>query len=212
MPGWPNAWISGSAPMYVGQETFIGFNYSSNSVPTDDKASNVYMCQTWNPSKVQVREFVQSVEFTYGDAGDVEYGVISEDLDSVPKVSMCGRFGDDKSGVSFFSDLDDAKTYALSINASVNAMRMYIPELATGKDVKYGYGEFVPVSIATTGQVFSFGATSDNWAAGRQDRSYTLTPGLLSHTITAIPSSTAPNAEDHITITTKTYFIYLYHQ
>lgn len=205
LPGWPNAWISGSAPMYVGQETLIGFNYSSNSVPTDDKASNVYMCQTWNPSKVQVREFVQSVEFTYGDAGDVEYGVISEDLDSVPKVSMCGRFGDDKSGVSFFSDLDDAKTYALSINASVNAMRMYIPELATGKDVKYGYGEFVPVSIATTGQVFSFGATSDNWAAGRQDRSYALTPGLLSHALTAEPSSTNPGKEDHITITTKTY-------
>ena len=30
-------------------------------------------------------------------------------------------------------------------------------------------------------------------------------PGLLSHTLTAIPSSTNPGKEDHITITTKTY-------
>ena len=34
---------------------------------------------------------------------------------------------------------------------------------------------------------------------------HTLVPGLLSHTLTAEPSSTNPGKEDHITITTKTY-------
>ena len=86
---------------------------------------------------------------------------------------------------------------------------MYInsDRLVNGRDIGVGT---VPMHILdnqndTTYRLLASSRSAD-WSGNTDSSSYqTLVPGLLSHTITAKPSSTSPNTEDHITITPKTY-------
>lgn len=223
-PGWPYMYSNGW-PVYVGQRTLLGDWIQLNTVPSDNYATNLNYCTTFNPgdtglisgfTKDDGNSSIISPTYDY----KVQYGIIGTDMSVLPSSSQqyCGKVGDENipGQMMFFDTLEEANAYAKQNSLAVNAMRLWSDRVISGaRDGRLGAFEVVPTgrneSIATI--KLSASATTNEWNV-RNDgtssdtpkvSSYTLTPGLLSHTITAIPFSTAPNAEDHITITTKTY-------
>ena len=161
----------------------------------------------------------------------VEYGIIGDDTATLPSSSKlsCGIYkndsrnvvnSDSEAGRAFFDTLEEANAYARERGLAVNAVRLWSARtLANFRDGKMTDAGVVfthdTVKNVTTNYPAQFysSATSDQWdtrhSGGDSDNPFAysplLTPGLLSHTLTAIPSSTNPGKEDHITITTKTY-------
>ena len=226
-PGWVSYYAS-YQPVYTGETVSLGNWVQLNTNPAGNIVNNLMFCSTWNPSQVVlVSEFVKSDESSYKNIiiGDykAQYGIIGADMSVLPSSSQqyCGKVGDENipGQMVFFDTLEEANTYAKQNGLAVNAMRLWSAETTSGlRDGVLGGFDMALISTTntTTGLreiKYNASATSDEWThtsdGADSDAPHvitqTLTPGLLSHTITAIPSSTAPNAEDHITITTKTY-------
>ena len=230
---WKDFWSS-DQPVYIGENAYLGPWLQINGVPGRSESTNLNYCVTWDPSIVRLLEPLQqspSWSGTYrgavlADYG-VEYGIITTSSASgAPSSarSSCGIYKNDERSSEldsdnnrvFFSTLDEANRYAMENNLSVNAARLWSAKtIANYRDLKIADAKWlflsnVPYNIYAR---FSSSSTSDQWDkrdnGASSDNPYswgpTITPGLLSHTLTAIPSSTNPGKEDHITITTKTY-------
>lgn len=208
-------WISNS-PTYVGQSMGqMSPTLQYNIIPTGDYSTNAYICTTWNPSLSRITSSFEKTGALQSNYR-VQYGIIGADVSAMPSSSQqyCGKVGDKNvSGQHmFFDTLEEANQYAKDNNLAVNAMRLWSEKtLANTRDARLGYVNFSNMgddNSAENPQAVRFYAsiTSDQWSADVPAQWYSrLTPGLLSHTLTAIPSSTNPGKEDHITITTKTY-------
>lgn len=222
--GWDTFWDD-NRPVYSGQQVQVGLFIQQNTVPTSNRATNLYYCATWNPSVLRLDgDFNKAPSNNSGvilSDYAVEYGVIGTNLDTTYSSAQatCGRYGDGKA--SFFASLDEADEYATSHNLKVNAIRLWSAETKSGVRVgQLGKLLFRPTSImndsneARAVRMYASGVTNEwneryvgNHATSDGPRlwEHNLAPGLLSHTITAEPSSTAPNTEEHITITPTTY-------
>ena len=225
--GWDTFWDSSARPVYGGQAAWVGLYLSQNTVPTSDRATDLYYCATWNPSVMQLAQgFVKAVP-GQDSAGviladyAVEYGVIGANTNTTYSSSQgtCGKYGDGKA--SFFTSLSQANEYAAEHGLMVNAIRLWSAETKSGVRVgRLGKLLFRPTTAATLDggiinvRMYSSGVTNE-WnqryigsttsSDASQPWNKSLAPGLLSHSITAEPSSAAPNSEDHITITPTTY-------
>ena len=208
-------WIS-NFPTYVGQSMGqMSPTLQYNIIPTGDYSTNAYICTTWNPSLSRITssfEKTGALQSSY----HVQYGTIGTDMSVIPLSSQqyCGKVGDENvpGQMMFFDTLEEASQYAKDNNLAVNAMRLWSEKtLANTRDARLGYVDFSNMgddnSVENLQAVrFYASIASDQWSADTPAQWYSrLTPGLLSHTLTAIPSSTNPGKEDHITITTKTY-------
>ena len=230
---WRDFWSS-DQPVYIGENAYLGPWLQINGVPGRSESTNLNYCVTWDPSTVRLLEPLQQSPSWSGayrgavlaDYG-VEYGIITTSSASgAPSSarSSCGIYKNDERSSEldsdnnrvFFSTLDEANRYAMENNLSVNAARLWSAKtIANYRDLKIADAKWlflsnVPYNIHAR---FSSSSTSDQWDkrdnGASSDNPYswgpTITPGLLSHTLTAIPSSTNPGKEGHITITTKTY-------
>ena len=207
--GWINAW-NNDGVVYIGENLPLRLLLTGNYVP-DNYATNVNLCVAWNTSMTSVNSVSNQVTGnTGGKAWSVEWGVVQADSSGTPALdSGCGEVGDAASSVTFFADRTDAQSYAESAGRSINALRIKIDQVIAGRDIPLGnlattiigasdyYAKIIPTTY--------YKASSDQYVSSLASRTYRLVPGLLSHTITAKPSSTSPNTEDHITITPKTY-------
>ena len=221
--GWINFLNSTGTPVYIGQKLTLGNWIQLNTVPASENniATNLNYCTSWNPSEMRLTsEFGKSNDLILSDY-KVQYGIIGTDMSVLPSSSQqyCGKVGDENipGQHMFFDTLEEANQYAKDNNLAVNAMRLWSAETKTG--VRDGYlGSFHVTRISKSEKKvkFNVSGTTDEWSYRSQAddatssdtplaTSYNVTPGLLSHTLTAIPSSTNPGKEDHITITTKTY-------
>ncbi len=199
-PGWRNDHLTISGPLYAG-ESMPFSPYVTSTTYSSQYASNLSYCITWNPLDYDIVEYNPTAWLTKQTA---EYGVIGDDMSVRPSSFECGA---GRGGV-FFDELNTAKDYAQANSLKVNALRINVSELTNIVNGVPGNVQFVVAN--NDGQqrhaALELFARTDQW----QSNVYTsfspiLTPGLLSHTLTAIPSSTNPGKEDHITITTKTY-------
>lgn len=207
--GWINAW-NNDGVVYIGENLPLRLLLTGNYVP-DNYATNVNLCVAWNTSMTSVNSVSNQVTGnTGGKAWSVEWGVVQADSSGTPALdSGCGEVGDAASNVTFFADRTDAQSYAESAGRSINALRIKIDQVIAGRDISLGnlattiigasdyYAKIIPTTY--------YKASNDQYVSSLASRTYRLVPGLLSHTITAKPSSTSPNTEDHITITPKTY-------
>ena len=208
-------WISNS-PTYVGQSMGqMSPTLQYNIIPTGDYSTNAYICTTWNPSLSKITSSFEKTGALQSNYR-IQYGIIGTDVSAMPSSSQqyCGKVGDENipGQLMFFDTLEEANQYAKDNNLAVNAMRLWSEKtLANTRDARLGYVNFSNMgndnSVESLQAVrFYASITSDQWSADVPEQWYSrLTPGLLSHTLTAIPSSTNPGKEDHITITTKTY-------
>ena len=222
-PGWADFWTA-NRPIYTGQSYVnIAPTLQTNIVIGGDITTNLQYCVAWKPSQYAIVSGLSKTEDRYLILSDykAQYGIIGTDMSVLPSSSQqyCGKVGDENipGQMMFFDTLEEANTYAKQNGLAVNAMRLWSAETKAGiRDGRLGVADFAVVGDSldtTTSAPFNVSATSDQWdkrdSGIDSDLPYqwgpVLTPGLLSHTITAIPSSTAPNAEDHIAITTKTY-------
>ena len=217
--GWKD-YYSQMHPIYTGEYIDLGSWIQLNTVPSGSFATNLHYCATFNENDLRIAEPFsdRSDSVISGDYG-VQYGVVADpdsgwsDADTL----MCGEYGDGRAG--FVDDLADAYLSATSTGQIVNAMRLWSSKVNSG--MRNGaLGDFVAVPIRSSDSVIPLAvnasAITDQWntrsisvnalnSSNPTAFQMALTPGLLSHTLTAIPSSTNPGKEDHITITTKTY-------
>ena len=221
--GWINFLNSTGAPVYIGQKLTLGNWIQLNTVPASENniATNLNYCTSWNPSEMRLTsEFGKSNDLILSDY-KVQYGTIGTDMSVLPSSSQqyCGKVGDENipGQMMFFDTLEEANQYAKDNNLAVNAMRLWSAETKTG--VRDGYlGSFHVTRISKSEKKvkFNVSGTTNEWSYRSQAddatssdtplaTSYNVASGLLSHTLAAIPSSTNPGKEDHITITTKTY-------
>ena len=194
-------------------------------------STNLNYCVSWDPSLIDIRkgffevdqEDISSSAYPPIILSDykVQYGIIGTDMSVLPSSSQqyCGKVGDENipGQMMFFDTLEEANTYAKQNSLAVNAMRLWSAETeANVRDGRLGGVEMISgANNASENKLVSFNvsATTDQWTLDSDGKSSdnpyrwgaTLTPGLLSHTLTAEPSSTNPGKEGHITITTKTY-------
>ncbi len=199
-PGWSNDHLTTRGPLYAG-ESMPFSPYVTSTTYSSQYASNLSYCITWNPLDYDIVEYNPTAWLS---TQTVEYGVMGDDMSVRPSSFECGTEG----GGVFFNELSSAKNYAQANNLKVNALRINVPQLA---NVIGGVPGNIYFVVADNGNQQHYAALelfakTDQW----QGNVYTsfspiITPGLLSHTLTAIPSSTNPGKEDHITITTKTY-------
>ncbi len=223
-PGWPYMY-SNSWPVYAGQQTLLGDWIQLNTVPSGNYATNLNYCTTFNPSNTRLisgftkNDGYPSIIPSNSDY-KVQYGIIGTDMSVLPSSSQqyCGKVGDENipGQHMFFDTLEEANQYAKDNNLAVNAMRLWSDKVVSGsRDGRLGAFEAAPTGRGknTTTIELNASGTTNEWdersdGTGSDSPSvstYRLTPGLLSHTLTAIPSSTNPGKEDHITISTKTY-------
>ena len=222
--GWNVFLNSSGTPIYVGQDVALGNWIQLNTVPTsvDNVATNLHYCTTWNPSLTRlISEFDERGSPLILSDYRVQYGTIGTDMSVLPSSSQqyCGKVGDENipGQMMFFDTLEEANQYAKDNNLAVNAMRLWSAETRSGmRDGHLGsfhvtriseLGESTKLNVSGTTNEWSYRGQADNATSSDAPNrtSYGFTPGLLSHTLTAIPSSTNPGKEDHITITTKTY-------
>lgn len=201
-PGSMGGHISGQ-PFYVGENITLNIDAQYNVVPTSSYATDYEFCTTWNPTQYYITgEYVPRTS-NLGSSVSAKYGVIGNEINARPSSSIvnCVSQG------HFFDSLEEARSYANSVDMEVNALYINSDRLVNGRDIGVGT---VPMHILdnqndTTYRLLASSRSAD-WSGNTDSSSYqTLVPGLLSHTITAKPSSTSPNTEDHITITPKTY-------
>ena len=223
---WDNWWTD-SKPVYVGENVKLATWIQLNTVPAsiDNVSNNLNFCTTWNPAQGAMNTPAKKVEPSDEAASSIlsdysiQYGIIGTDMSILPSSSQqyCGKVGDENipGQMMFFNTLDEANQYAKEHNLKVNAMRLWSAKTrANLRDTLQLYFDLVPVSASTPSNVtLNASATTNEWDKRENGassdtpstRTYNLTPGLLSHTITAVPSSNAPNTTEHITITPKTY-------
>ena len=197
--GWSDGYAQ-YGPVYVG-ESFGANPMVTTRVLEEAYAKNYYGCMAWNVDSYHLDRITEIPV----SGLSVEYGVIKEPISSTGLASQCGQYGDSQSGTSFFSSLDGARDYAKDTGASVNAIRFYINRLNNGTNKRMLTAKvLVSGGIGNSGNISIIGKT-DNWLANQSTLDARIVPGLFFHTITAVPSSNAPNTTDHVTITPKTY-------
>ena len=195
--GWESAYDP-FGPVYIGENIHLVAMVTSR-VLENNYTTNLTGCIAWNNDIYRFDDIIVSLSDL-----NIEYGAIG-DVSSDNIASKCGKLGDSLLNDTFFSDLDEAREYADSRGTGINAIRYRRNQLNNITNAEVLRSKVVVVNETGDRRVFHL-AQSDDWGSTINSRfSTVLTPGLLSHTITAIPSSTAPNTEDHITITTKTY-------
>lgn len=228
--GWSDFWDT-QQPIYIGERIKLGAWLQINAVPGQSMSTNLNYCVSWDPSLIDIREeFFEADQEDISSSAyppimlsdyKAQYGIIGTDMSVLPSSSQqyCGKVGDENipGQMMFFDTLEEANTYAKQNGLAVNAMRLWSAETeANIRDGRLGGVEMISgANNALENKLVNFNtsATTDQWTLGSDGKSsdnpyrwgVTLTPGLLSHTITAEPSSTNPGKEDHITITTKTY-------
>ena len=200
--GWASSYTT-EGPLYTGQYTNGPSLIATTKVLDKSYSNNVNICIAWSGDEYSIGEITKSI-----DGAETEYGVA--DLDEVNENNGCGTVGDSKTNRTFFADYNEAKLSASDADSSINAIRIHIDRLANGTNSKI---VDLPITVRKPNiskseetVIYSY-VTSDDWVNSTSPDVFKpiLTPGLLSHTLTAIPSSTNPGKEDHITITTKTY-------
>ena len=220
--GWKSFWDN-NYPVYTGESLTIDANISMSAVTQGSTASNLQYCVAWSPAQYTLSSDFTWNKSTVSSSYSVQYGIIGTDMSILPSSSQqyCGKYGDTniENQRMFFNTLEEANAYAKQHNLKVNAMRLWSKEVKAGiRDVTVGQFKAVTVgrSEGVINATMSAAAITDQWNARNQSnnaassdtpavRTYKLIPGLLSHTITAVPSSNAPNTTDHVTITPKTY-------
>ena len=215
--GWIGSYVG--QPVYTGEYIYKLQSRVDNIFYSGDTATNVNYCNTWNPSVARTGSSYSPIN----SSSIVQYGIIGTDMSVLPSSSQqyCGKVGDENipGQHMFFDTLEEANAYAKQNNLAVNAIRVYTPSVSFSGDNYFLIGEWdMKIFGSENKQVMyaNASATLDQWVyrdATSNDLTDTpksvispiIVPGLLSHTLTAIPSSTNPGKEDHITITTKTY-------
>lgn len=215
--GWTGSYVG--QPVYTGEYIYKLQSRVDNIFYSGDTATNVNYCNTWNPSVARTDSSYSPIN----SSSIVQYGIIGTDMSVLPSSSQqyCGKVGDENipGQHMFFDTLEEANAYAKQNNLAVNAIRVYTPSVSFSGDNYFLIGEWdMKIFGSENKQVMYANAstTLDQWVyrnATSNDLTDTpksvispiIVPGLLSHTLTAIPSSTNPGKEDHITITTKTY-------
>ena len=215
--GWTGSYVG--QPVYTGEYIYKLQSRVDNIFYSGDMATNVNYCNTWNPSVARTDSSYSPIN----SSSIVQYGIIGTDMSVLPSSSQqyCGKVGDENipGQHMFFDTLEEANAYAKQNNLAVNAIRVYTPSVSFSGDNNFLVGEWnMKIFGSENKQVMyaNASATLDQWVyrdATSNDLTDTpksvispiIVPGLLSHTLTAIPSSTNPGKEDHITITTKTY-------
>ena len=225
--GWTDNWGDGNA-IYAGQKVRLGAWIQLNTIPSslDNVSTNLNYCVTWNPNEANIDD--EATKATDVNSGSilsdykVQYGVTGTDMSVLPSSSQqyCGKVGDENipGQHMFFDTLEEANQYAKENNLAVNAMRLWSAKtranIRDGQTITFDYVPIMAQGSSINNVRLNASATTSEWNTRKSysvssdspsPRSYRLTPGLLSHTLTAIPSSTNPGKEDHITITTKTY-------
>lgn len=191
--------------IYRGRKTTANITMRKISSAAGDKITNVYQCYTWNPQTVAIDGEVSFGDLVTGQS--IEYGVVGNDFTVVPDSSgdNCGRYGDSLTGQKFFKTLAEARSYASAHNAQVNAFRVHIPSMTnmTG----WSQIETIPLRGIVGGnfgnRVFASSSImaddlAETTVSGTQ---YVSTGAVGLGAMTAVPSDTKPNTEDHITIT-----------
>ena len=216
--GWSGTYVA--QPVYTGESIYKFQSLVDRITYSGNTVTNVYYCNTWNPSVARISSPYSLASLP----SKVQYGIIGTDMSVLPSSSQqyCGKVGDENipGQMMFFDTLEEANTYAKQNGLAVNVIRAYTPSVSIDDgsnsfligewDMKiYGLGNRQTMYINAS-------AVLDQWIY-RSKNSDKLTdepvsvmspiivPGLLSHALTAEPSSTNPGKEDHITITTKTY-------
>ena len=217
--GWSGTYIA--QPVYTGESIYKFQSLVDSITYSGDTVTNVYYCNTWNPSVARISSPYSLVSLP----SKVQYGIIGTDMSVLPSSSQqyCGKVGDENipGQMMFFDTLEEANTYAKQDGLAVNAIRAYMPSASIdgGDNSLFLVGEWdMKIYGLSNRQTMYINASAvlDQWAYRLKDSnkltdepvsaiSPIIVPGLLSHTITAEPSSANPGKEDHITITTKTY-------
>ena len=229
--GWTDNWGDGNA-IYAGQKVRLGAWIQLNTIPSslDNVSTNLNYCVTWNPNEANIDD--EATKATDVNSGSilsdykVQYGVTGTDMSVLPSSSQqyCGKVGDENipGQMMFFDTLEEANTYAKQDGLAVNAIRAYMPSASIddgngGSRFLVGEWDMKIYGLSNRQTMYiNASAVLDQWAYRLKDSnkltdepvsaiSPIIVPGLLSHTLTAEPSSTNPGKEDHITITTKTY-------
>ena len=205
LPGWSDTW-SNDYPVYNGQAPMLRL-LTVNNYGAVSYIENIDACMAVTDSRLID---IAIVNDNMSDGGySIEWGVLPvSDGDPPGLLGGCGSVGDNMSDKTFFNNYGQAVDYANSIGEKVNVIRIHLDKLRNGRDVLIGhltqlfaFGDNYGTKVVTS----TFAISSNQYDLARSHKTYTLTPGLLSHTLTAEPSSTNPGKEDHITITTKTY-------
>ena len=200
--GWLDQYTQ-NQPVYSGESFYSMLMMISNVVPGQESATNLNICLTFDPNELNVhKQFVRNTTNAaiLTSNPNVQYGVSTSNI--------CTDAGYDAD--SFFDTLDEASIYASQAGRKVNAVRIHADTVAAWqRDGRIGSLGVAVIARKPTREVtnvlISTSASTSEWSEIVGDMTVTLTPGLLSHTLTAEPSSTNPGKEDHITITTKTY-------
>ncbi len=217
LPGWDDIWNwSGvdekGKPFYAGLKLSFVPTASRPSIPAGNHATDLSFCLTWDSELLAITdEIVPIVSAFLGSDVQIEYGAIKGDGAPYPNSVSCGVYGDVQSGVSFYPTVEEA----LANLSNVNAARLHAAEFsgANGSDstdwpiARSSHNVLVDnrLSYASVTPIIRASISANEWPEFSMQQSVAIVPGLLSHTLTAIPSSTNPGKEDHITITTKTY-------
>ena len=217
LPGWDDTWNwlgvdKKGKPFYAGLKLSFMPMARYPSIPTGNHATDLNFCLTWDSKLLAITdEIIPIASSFFGDDVQAEYGVIKGgDVPDSSSVS-CGTYGDVQSGVSFYPTVEEA----LANLSDVNAVRLRAAEFG---GVNSGDSTNWPIarashnvlvdnrlSYASATPIISTSISASEWPESSIQQSVAIVPGLLSHTLTAEPSSTNPGKEDHITITTKTY-------
>ena len=204
-PGWLNGWRDGE-PVYTGEKLTLRVLNSQN-YGAADYITNIYNCIGWSSNSSMITDLNIDSSNMGGGSWILQWGVLPTMSDEFPDLQQC-MVADGETGGHFFNSYTDAAQYAQERGGIVNTLRIRIDQLKNGRDISFGTVDQTITGRSDSGEVFqatTFGTMSDYYSAKLSDKGYTYVPGLLSHTLTAIPSSTNPGKEDHITITTKTY-------
>ena len=211
MIGWHPSFGGESSPVYVGEKVGLSAYILLNTVPAGDSASNLEFCAAVPDNMAITDYFLQYGNGIILSDFYVEYGVVSSDIKGMSARQVCGQTGDGRS--NFGSALDEVA----KLDGQVNALRLHVSSIRSGvRDGAMGYFYGVVTSDNNhDGRLRGYaGGHTDQWNISSdwsdsdvmtQTFAPIIVPGLLSHTLTAEPSSTNPGKEDHITITTKTY-------
>ena len=209
-PQYMMAWsqnFSQTGPVYSGQ-TIFGSITVTTKVLDSYNANNLDVCVVWDADELDLQSVSPKTHVVSG-GGTYDFGVVAEG--TISSLSACGKVGDGANG--FYDSLDDARQYAESVGSRINVIRMHLPKLANTTDDPGFLQMFWTVASDSNIDSLKLMSTrlyakTDEWNNSGVSSDYyrpRLTPGLLSHTITAVPSSNAPNTTEHITITPKTY-------
>ena len=191
-------------PVYIGGQ-ISAVPYVASVTYVSDYVTNLAYCSLWQDGEYMIGGLFQKFNPSSVLDSDmiVEYGVIDA---GATDYSQCMQWtnGD---GIFLSQDLNEASEYASAHNAKINALRIRISKISNVSNARLG---ILPLRIGGDVDywervVLPAYASASEWAGGNEYFKPIIVPGLLAHTITAVPSSANPGNEDHITITTKTY-------